>query len=309
LQESKGVVFLLESEGEMCMSKRRVASLCNSFRLSQIAHYLNKKLYKDGYIRAVNYHGTPPIHAKGLERQLEYYRNMYSPVSEGDLGRFLGTGKWHKSKPGLIISFDDGLKNNYDVALPLLEQYGFTGWFFIPLRFCQVPPDRQVEYADTHRIRISSKCRTDRVAMSAEEIELAAGSHVIGSHTMTHCRFLPDISSSQMQSEIKDSKLELEAIVGKRITSFAWVGGETDTYQEHAMKLIAETGYQFCFNTISCAITSRSSPLMLGRTNVEMPWPTDLVRFQLSGLIDVYYLRKKKKVHGILRQGIAATSA
>lgn len=291
------------------MFKKYIASLCHSVGLPQIAHrLLHRKLCKGGYIRAVNYHSTPHVHAKGFERQLEYYRNMYSPVSEKDLAQLLSTGRWHKSKPGLVIGFDDGLRDNYEVALPLLEQYGFIGWFFVPLQFCQTPPARQLEYAERHRIAGSSNGAAGRIAMSAEEIEIVAKSHVVGSHTTTHCRFWRDVSNSQMRSEIQDSKLELEAIVGRQITSFAWVGGETGTYQKRAMKLIVEAGYWFCFNTMSNPITPHSCPLMLGRTNIETSWHMDLVLFQLSGLVDVYHLPKRKMVNRILNQGINAMS-
>src|ERR1043165_5233388 len=80
------------------------------------------------FIRAVNYHDTPARSATNLEEHLRWYAKRFTPVGHADLDRFLATGEWGASRPGLIISFDDGLRSNYDVARPLLEKYGFPGW-------------------------------------------------------------------------------------------------------------------------------------------------------------------------------------
>lgn len=79
------------------------------------------------FIRAVNYHATPEADADQFRKHLAFYREHYSDVTYDDLCRFLEQGTWTKPKPGLLLSFDDGYRDNATVAAPLLEEFGLTG--------------------------------------------------------------------------------------------------------------------------------------------------------------------------------------
>src|SRR5207245_1138147 len=75
---------------------------------------LQRVLLHGRFVRAVNYHGTPSRNAANLDEQLAWYARAYSAVSHTDLDNFLATGEWVAPQPGLIISFDDGLRSNYE---------------------------------------------------------------------------------------------------------------------------------------------------------------------------------------------------
>lgn len=257
-----------------------------------------------GFIRGVNYHSTPPESAALLEQQLRFYQSNYSSVSLEELKRFFDMGRWFKSKPGLIISFDDATHNNYSVAAPLLEKYGFVGWFFVVPDFCDTPLSEQVAFAREHQICKAEPLEDGRVALSWEEVKKLGQQHIIGNHTRSHRRFWPTVSKDQMIAEIVEGKRILEERVGRNIDVFCWVGGETDTYNEQAMRLIREAGYSFAFTTIPLLLGPKTHPLMLGRSNVEANWPMRIVKFQLSGAMDLLYLRKRRQVHDKLKKGL-----
>jgi hypothetical protein len=116
--------------------KRFVSGFFELLKVNDFLLWLQKRMVSQGkFIRAVNYHCVPPACGIPFEKQLQFYTMHFSDVTEDDLGDFLFQKKWDKKKPGLIISFDDGDLSNYSVAAPLLEKYGFTGWFFIPTGF------------------------------------------------------------------------------------------------------------------------------------------------------------------------------
>ena len=50
-------------------------------------------------------------------------------------------GQTHKSfkKPGVFITFDDGYRDNCEIALPLLQSYGVPATFFIATKFLEDP--------------------------------------------------------------------------------------------------------------------------------------------------------------------------
>ena len=117
------------------MNKKKILianTLC-FIGIDRLLLLLRKYFYKGNYIYALNYHDTPEHESSSLEQQLIFFKKHFSNVNQSDLNLFFANKEWHKDKPGLILSFDDGLRSNFDVAAPLLEKFGFTAWFFIPI--------------------------------------------------------------------------------------------------------------------------------------------------------------------------------
>jgi len=104
------------------------------------------------------------------------------------------------------------------------------------------------------------------------------------------------LSSELMADEIEGSKSDLKKLVGKTVDTFAWVGGEEMSYTGEAAEVIRKT-YRFSFMTNSSVITAGNNPFQLQRTNIEANYPVWLVRFQLSGLMDMFYYFKRRRVN------------
>ncbi len=103
---------------------------------SDRAAAVEKLLASDPIIRAVNFHNTSRAQSGKYERQLAHYGRYFSPVNEDDLNRYLVTGRWHKSKPGLIVAVYEGYRNSYEVLAPLLDQNGFD---WLVLHYYRIP--------------------------------------------------------------------------------------------------------------------------------------------------------------------------
>jgi peptidoglycan/xylan/chitin deacetylase (PgdA/CDA1 family) len=70
-----------------------------------------------------------------FESQLKYLAdNGYHTVSLYDVYNDLSTGAALPAQP-VVLTFDDGYRDAYDFAFPLLTKYGFTGTFFIVSEF------------------------------------------------------------------------------------------------------------------------------------------------------------------------------
>ena len=71
------------------------------------------------------------VRATAFEEQLRYLKeNGYQTISLYDLNRHLQLGDPLPEKP-IILTFDDGYRDNFVQAFPLLVEYGFTGTFFL----------------------------------------------------------------------------------------------------------------------------------------------------------------------------------
>jgi peptidoglycan/xylan/chitin deacetylase (PgdA/CDA1 family) len=194
-------------------------------------------------------------------------------------------GRRKADKPGLLLSFDDGYRSNYDVAAPLLEEYGFTGWFFVSSG------------------RMGSRAGASYRGGPAEEFmdfnqlrDLHARGHVIGCHTHSHVRLVDELSTERLEDEIVASRGRLEAGLGSPIVMFCWVGGEEWSYGSGAARMISSTNYRYAFMTNLSVLCQNSDPLWLDRTNIESDWPLTRVRFYLSGVMDFAYAPKRARL-------------
>ena len=86
------------------------------------------------YTRDLKHSRYPEI--KGLDvslfrQQLEFFKANYNVIQMEQLIAAVKSGEPLPEK-ALLLTFDDGYIDNYTFALPLLEEFGFQGSFFIP---------------------------------------------------------------------------------------------------------------------------------------------------------------------------------
>lgn len=130
----------------------------------------------------------------------------------------------------------------------------------------------------------------------AECAALEARGHRIGCHTRTHVRLSEALSREQLVDEITNSGRDIGKRLGRPVDDFCWVGGEEWSYGAAAFEEIRRAGYQRVFATNLLPLTPGASPLWIERTNIEANWPLPQVRFYLSGLMDMAYAAKRRRL-------------
>lgn len=257
-------------------------------------------IYGKKHIRVLNYHDTHFQNQGLFEKQLIFYKKFYEDVTEEEFQRFLKDGTWNKKKPGMIISFDDGLRSNYDYALPLLEKHGFTGWFCIPAGFADCKTLQQIDFSRTNFITAVQAYADERIAMSWDEIkDMNNRGHVIVNHTFSHHRMNDSDTEGVLQHEINYSNKLIKEKTNLEPAIFCWVGGEEISYTKKAFEKI-KSNFRFGFMTNTFPVFPKTNKFFVERTNVEPFYPLHLVLFQLSGLMDILYYRKRKALRNKL---------
>jgi hypothetical protein len=88
------------------------------------------------YVSSNQWKGIVPIEPEIFMKQLEIIGNQYEIVSPDSLQRPI------KSKPRCVLTFDDGTKDQYEVAFSILREKGIPGYFTImsgPLQEKRIP--------------------------------------------------------------------------------------------------------------------------------------------------------------------------
>ncbi len=136
----------------------------------------------------------------------------------------------------VILSFDDGYRDNYQELLSLLETWDARAVIF-------VLGDRALRSNTWDR------------AIGEPEVPLmedgmvrachASGRIEIGSHGLTHCH-LPQVSEAVLLREVRDSRRALEDLIGAEVGTFAYPYGEFTARERQA---VAAAGYAFGVTT------------------------------------------------------------
>jgi peptidoglycan/xylan/chitin deacetylase (PgdA/CDA1 family) len=199
-------------------------------------------------IRAVNFHNTARAQADLYERQLAQYSRYYSAVTAEDLDQYITTGEWHKPKPGLIVSVFEGYRNSYDVLAPLIEKYGFIGWFWMITGFLNTPVPDQRDYADHHDIDMLTHEYPDgRYALTWEELRQLDKKHVIAGHTRSHT-LLSALPPDVQRQEVVGSQEDFKKNLGHPVRYFVSLTGPAYGENEAIDRLIREAGYDTVFS-------------------------------------------------------------
>jgi peptidoglycan/xylan/chitin deacetylase (PgdA/CDA1 family) len=160
------------------------------------------------------------------------------------------------------ISFDDGMRNNHTVALPILKSYGILATVYVTIDFI----DRASPWVGA---------RSDNRMLSETEIrELAGEGWELGAHTMTH----PDLSTLDYDAcrrEIEDSRTALERIGGAPVETFAYPFGH---YNPSALAAVRDSGL------VAAVSTGRGSwsAYELRRTMIGAADPTPIFVLKLA---------------------------
>lgn len=209
-------------------------------------------LINNSYIRVVNYHNTNPSNAERYDAEIKYYKEHFTPVRMKDLDTFFETGKWPYEKPGLIPAIFEGFRNHYDVMLPILDKYEFTGWFYLPSFFMDVPVEEQVEFSEKHELDTTDRSMypDGRIAMNWDEVRDIASRHEICCHSGTHFEITKETPDEDMQREIVEAKKHLEEKIGREVQVFCWLYGEEYNYNTRAHKYLKEAGYKYVLSNL-----------------------------------------------------------
>lgn len=168
--------------------------------------------------------------------QMRYLKeNGYESISMADVMDHYEKGKHLPDKP-VVITFDDGYKDNHDFAYPIMKKYGYTGTIFVVSK----------SIGNTNFFDVEKKLQPENRIMDWNEIrELDKAGFEIGAHTVDHPH-LAEVSPEVARYQIEESKRALEHGLKKPVNIFCYpYGSHNDTVAD----LVKEAGYRAAVTT------------------------------------------------------------
>jgi peptidoglycan/xylan/chitin deacetylase (PgdA/CDA1 family) len=183
----------------------------------------------------------------------------------------------------VLITFDDGYRDNLENALPVLRSHGYEAVLFVPIGYL----DSRLPLP--HEERLAATGLVNATLDWSELAELEAGGIRVESHGISH-RPLADLELDESAREIVLSKLRLEERLGRPVRAFAYVKGSEAHYRPVHLSLLRQAGYELAFTSVSGGNGAAGDPLRLHRYNVE-PYAARTFELVLAGACDLIGLK------------------
>jgi peptidoglycan/xylan/chitin deacetylase (PgdA/CDA1 family) len=183
-------------------------------------HRINDKLPK----------GQLVVHPKDFARQmmfLNFYRKQFEVISVAEMVKWL-KGTMQSSRTKIVITFDDGYRDNYIYAYPVLKKYKFPAMVFLTTDYIGA-----TDYLNKDEIR-----------------EMMDGGISFGAHTATH----PHLAQIRMDEAEREIKKSYESV---KTPYFCYPHGD---YNEKVKEIVKNVGFSCAF-TVKPGINYRGQDL------------------------------------------------
>ena len=208
---------------------------------------------------------------ENFSRQMAYLKNKgYEVISLDELVKGIKDNRKFKHKT-VVITIDDGYKNNYTYGYLTLKKYGFPATIFIITNLI----DKRQDFLSWDEIKV----------MSRNNISF-------GGHTKNHA-YLPSIEKEEvLWQETAGCKKLIESKIGTPVDYFSYpVGGFT----EEVKRALKQAGYKGACATNRGLVELNKDVYELKRIKVRNSAMTEPFNFwaKVSGYYNLFRSRRK----------------
>lgn len=221
---------------------------------------------------------------ENFEKHLQFFkRSGFTTLTFNDLEKYrknlIPFEKFPK-KP-LILTFDDGYKDNLQNASELLKKYNFKAQIFLLA-------DSNVN--TNHWDHSENEPAHDIISGEDRKLWLSSPFE-IGSHGFSHKK-ITNMTTEEALVELSKSKDSLEKEFSTNVNTFAFTYGITNP---KAANLAEEAGYSYALNTDTGGFLLEENPFEIFRVNIFPEESNFSLWKKTSSWYRKYYFFKRKK--------------
>jgi peptidoglycan/xylan/chitin deacetylase (PgdA/CDA1 family) len=199
------------------------------------------------------------VSVRDFERHCRFYRRHFKVVPLRELVHRLEHGR--PVGRHLAITFDDGYRDNFDNARPVLEKLSLPATFFVVTGWMGTTV---VPRWDDVRGVCHPWMNWDQVRA------LHDSGFEIGAHTHSHVD-LGAVPPEHARHELLAARLQLEEQLGSRVESFSYPYGGRQHLTEANRDAVRRAGFRCCCSSFGGINRAGSDPFFLNRVPVT-PW-------------------------------------
>lgn len=177
-------------------------------------------------------HGTY-VTLKQIEAHFRYLKKHgYTPITFRQLPLI---NRFNAARKYIILTFDDGYRDNYNLLMPLLDKYQFKAVIYL------------VTGKAENNWDMKDEGRTFPLLTREQIIEMSRRGIEFGAHTINHVD-LTQVGVEEAWKEITGSRSYLQALLGKKVNTFAYPYGKVNDAIE---ELVKKAGFKYGIGTTS----------------------------------------------------------
>ncbi|EYE87550.1 polysaccharide deacetylase [Fervidicella metallireducens AeB] len=226
--------------------KKRLGMLCLSiFVYSSIMTGFTYNTNLKQSIPVLTYHrvnyetintSVPTLTPEEFDKQMSYLKKHgYNTITAEDLYKYYNNKKVQLPKKSILITFDDGWKDNYENAYPILKKYNYKATIFLA----------------TGKIGTENFMTWDNIR------EMQDYGISFGGHTVNHVN-LKKLTKDEAYTEIKNSYDDIVTNLKIQPISFCYPYGGGDLYPS-IQRLVKEAGFSMAFGSHNYGINSKNT--------------------------------------------------
>ena len=226
-----------------------------------VYHYFVKDLKE-----AQECNSSAVVDIQNFEKQIEYlYKNNFKTLTMEELYKFL-KGEYIPPKKAIVITMDDGYKNNITLAYPVLKKYGFKACIFVVGKFL-----------------ISKNTSNEFEYLSLEDTFKYTDVFEFGSHTYDMHRLLNGIPIL-LQANMLD--IIFDFVNNQMLVNSPYFAYPFGAYDERVIEVLKSFNYKLAFTTKKGYVTSSTNPYEIPRFTISQKTTFD----QFTKIVNGEYL-------------------
>jgi glycosyltransferase involved in cell wall biosynthesis/peptidoglycan/xylan/chitin deacetylase (PgdA/CDA1 family) len=227
-----------------------------------------------------------------FRKELAYLKSQYECISFAQLCDRLRSNKPMRRR-AVVITFDDGYRDNFTKARPALKEAEVPATFFVATGFISAEREfahdlRALDRGDISTAHFPKLTWDDLRLMEAEGFE-------IGSHTINHTN-MGSAEATKIDCEVRESLAMLNRELGEKPRAFSFPWGKPQDLSGYAIEIARQAGYYSAVSAYGGANTRGANLFNIRRLDVGNGEMSKLaVRARIAGFDRDYYRLKLKQ--------------
>jgi len=215
-----------------------------------------------------------------FRQQMGFLAKNFNPISLKESVADLRNNK-QLPENAVVVTFDDGYKDNYTNAYPMLKEFSIPAIIFLSAGFIGTNKILPFDKGDNPAY--------NNLLAWHEVREMAKGGIEFGSHTISHANL--GGKGIDIKSEIEDSKKIIEKELGGNVWAISYPFGLRRNFNQQTKYLACQAGY-FCGCSAMNGVNDAHTDIFeLRRIGIEASDTMFTFRAKLNGALDLLEIK------------------